>query len=192
MEFDVCRVKTDGFIAKEKNKLLKSFVRSSKDAVFLVEDNCQIVNDGIYQKFIDCHQKTGIHALMWGKGTPNKRLEFDEDRNLEYWADFSPVFTFYTKEAIKKAGFFDEEMPPNTYQEMEHAKRIGDAELSTPFGMFASPQGIENMLSIESPRKINHAEAEKALIYWEEKDGNSVTLSMRDDLVKMQSITEMI
>ncbi len=190
--FFECRVPISDNIPQKKNIYIQNFLKSDKKYLFLIEENCKVLNEEIYQKFIDCYQKTGIHCLMWYGGSPNRQVEFYDDPNIDYWSDFSPAFAFYTREALEKAGLMDEKMPANTYQELEHAKRIGDLGLSTPFGMFASPKGTEKMLRVEGFRRINNLEAKKALDYWESKDEDEFPISVREDFIEPDIITEMI
>lgn len=164
-------IKLDSNIAKSKNKALKEFLKSDKKYIFLIEENCKVVDDSVYQKFIEASEATGIHALMWARQDVNKRLPFDDDKWIQYYADFVSSFSMFTKEAVETVGFMDEEMPPNTWQDLEYAKRVGDKELSTPFGMFAAPRGIDNCFKITKPEKEykNIGELDAALKYWESK-----------------------
>lgn len=164
-------IKLDSNTAKSKNRALREALKSPYKHFFLIENCVKVENDLIFDKFIETSQKTGIHCLMWANAVPNKRVEFNEDKNIDYWSDFAPCFTYYTREAIEKVGLFDEKMPPNTWQEIEHAKRIGDAGLSTPFGMFASPKNMFGLSVTEDRGKYqNKAKMEEGLVYWENKD----------------------
>lgn len=166
-------VKLDGFIAKEKNRLLKEMLASDKDYFFLVEDNCKVLDDKIYDIFIDISKKTGVECLNWARKDTNKKIDFDQDKYIEYYMDFPSSFVMFTRNSIETVGFFDESMPENTYQDMELAKRIGDAGLSTPFGKFASPKDIEQYFEITpAPEGYrNTSKLNDAMSYWEEKDG---------------------
>lgn len=185
-------IKLDDNITKSKNKALKEALKSPYDYFFLTENNCKILDDTVYDKFIECSKKTGIQALMWGEGGLNKKLPFEDDPYIVYYSDFATAFTMYTREAIEKVGLLDEEMPPNTWQEIEHAKRIGDNGMSSPFGMFASPRRIDGMLSIKSPKDEfkNLARMEEALRYWQRKDGEEFPIEIKDR--PTDKITEMI
>lgn len=165
-------INLDDNITKSKNKALKEALKSSYDYFFLIESNCKVKDDSVYSKFIETSQKTGIEALMWGNGGINKKVDFNDDPYIYYYSDFATAFTFYTRNAIEKAGLLDEVMPANTWQELEHAKRIGDIGLSTIFGMNASPRGIDDMLEIIEPKDEfrNLKQMEEALRYWENKD----------------------
>lgn len=169
-------------IAKEKNKLLKEMLASDCDYFFLVEDNCKVKDVKIYNIFIEAYKKTGIEAMMWGKGSVNKRIEFDQDQYIEYYTDFSPAFVMFTRNAVEKAGFFDEEMPKNTWQDLEYAKRIGDLGLSSPFGQFVSPKNIDEYLEItkEKDEFKNLKEMDEALKYWEAKSGDDFPIEIKE------------
>jgi hypothetical protein len=194
MNYFIKVIKLDSDIAKSKNKALKEALKSPYNYFFLVEDNCQVSSSDIYEKFIEVSKVTGIEALMWGEGGVNKRLPFDEDPYIDYYTDFTTAFVMYTRHAIEKVGILDENMPPNTWQELEHAKRVGDNEMSTPFGMFASPKNITELKLISQKDEFkNLKQMEEALTYWENKDLEDFPIDIKEKpQIKTEQITEMI
>ena len=188
-------IELDDNIAKSKNKALKEFLKSDKKYIFLIEENCEVIDDSVYQKFIDTSDATGIEALMWSRGDVNKRLPFDDDKWIQYYQDFVSSFTMFTRKAVETVGFMDEEMPANTWQELEYAKRIGDKELSTPFGMFASPRGIDNCFKITKPLKEykNIGQLDEALKYWESKQLEDFPIEIKSEKDKAsEPVLEML
>lgn len=183
-------VKLDGFIAKEKNKLLKEMLATDNRYFFLVEENCKVLDDKIYQIFIDTYEKTGIEALMWPRKEMNSQVNYHDDKYIDYWSDFVPSFIFLTRNAVEIVGFMDEKMPENTWQDIEYAKRIGDAGLSTPFGMFASPKNIDQYFDIGKPPEgyKNLEKMHEALLYWEGKDGDDFPIEVKDEPKKFEMI----
>lgn len=187
-------VELDSNLTKSKNRALKRAIKSSKDYFFLIENNCKILDNDVFNLFIDTYQKTGISALMWGKATPNRKIDLLKDPYVEYYTDFSPTFMFFTREAVLKVGLMDEKMPTNTYQELEYAKRIGEKGLSTPFGLFASPKDIDKYFKLKFSRDefVNRPQMDEALNYWEDKDSEfTVTLIDRPKIMESK-VTEMI
>ncbi len=186
-------IKLDDKTTKSKNRALKEALKSPYDYFFLVEDNCKVLNDKIYDIFIETSKNTGIEALMWSGGGPNRDLGFKDDPHINYFSDFAPAFTMFTRNVVEKIGFFDEEMPENTWQMEEYFKRIGDNELATPFGMAPSPKGIEGML--ELTRNIdglkNLAKMDEALTYWQQKD-DEFPIDIKRPVPVAKPITEMI
>jgi len=188
MDYFVKVIKLDDNIAQTKNRALKEALKSPYNHFFLVEDIVNVKNDSVYQKFIDTAERTGIECLMWAKAVPNKNIVFDDDKNIEYWADFAPCFVYYSRSSIEKVGLLDEEMPANTWQEIAHAKKIGDLGLSTPFGMFASPRNITELEVTDDRGKwINRGKIDEAITYWESKDSEDFPIQ-----VKSQQKLEMI
>ena len=171
-----------GDIAKEKNKALKEMLASDKDYFFLVEDNCKVLDPKVYDIFIDVSKKTGIEALMWARGSINKKINFNDDPYIDYYSDFVSSFSMFTRNAVEKVGFMDEDMPKNTWQDLEYAKRIGDVGLSTPFGMFASPKDIDKYFEIDKPKDEfkNLKEMDTALRYWEAKSGADFPIEIKE------------
>jgi hypothetical protein len=197
MEYVTKTAKLTGNITQTKNRLLKEMLKSDKDYFFIVEDNCKVLDDKVYQIFIDTSKKTGIGALMWPRGSLNKKINFDDDPYIEYWTDFVSSFSMFTREAVEKAGLMDEVMPPNTWQDLEYAKRIGDMGLSTPFGMFAAPKDIDKYFEITKPKDEfnNIKQLDEALTYWEHKAGDEFPINIVKENEKLQEtapIKEMI
>jgi hypothetical protein len=195
MNYFVKVIKLNSNTTKSRNKALSEALKTDKNYFFLVEDNCEVLDPSIYEKFIQTSQKTGIEALMWGEGGENRRLPFDKDPYIDYYADFAPAFTMYTRNAIEKVGLFDEDMPPNTWQVLEHAKRIGDKELSSPFGTFASPKDITELKLTKNKDEFKDlSQMEKGLRYWEAKDDEFPIdiKGKKKEVMKTQPITEMI
>jgi hypothetical protein len=195
MNYCTSIIELDSDTIKSKNKVLKDFVKSDFDYIFLIESNCKVLDESIYDKFINVSEKTGIEVLCWGEGGLNKRLPFDDDPYIDYYTDLASAFVMYTRHAIKEVGFLDEKMPPNTWQELEHAKRIGDKGLSTPFGMFASPKGITELkLTSNKDEFENLEQMEEALKYWESRDQEDFPIQIKDkpkQIFSNQPITEM-
>jgi hypothetical protein len=182
-------------MAKAKNEALKEMLKSDSDYFFLIEDNCKVKDTKVFQKFIDTSKATGIEALMWGKGGINRRIDFNEDPHIDYYTDFAPAFCMYTRNAVEKAGYFDEVMPHNTWQELEYAKRIGDKELSTPFGMFAAPKNIDGMLELTKEKNefANVKQMDEALNYWEKKQLEDFPIEIKKKRdIPLRPIMEMI
>jgi hypothetical protein len=181
----------EGNITKTKNKLLKEMLETDADYFFLVEENCRVLDESVYQIFIDISQKTGIEALMYPRGSLNKRIPFDDDPYIEYWSDFVSSFSMFTRNVIEKVGYMDEEMPENTWQDLEYAKRIGDAELSSPFGVFAAPKDIDKYFEITQPKDDfkNLKALDEALLYWEAKSGEDFPINIESKIhPKMEMI----
>ena len=186
-----------GNIAKAKNEALRKMLKTDKDYFFLIEENCKVLDTKIYDIFIDVSQKTGIETLMWPRGAVNKKLEFEEDPHIHYWSDFASSFAMFTRNIVEKVGFMDEDMPENTWQELEYAKRIGDAGLSTPFGIFAAPKNIDEYFEITKPKDEfkNLKQMDEALTYWEKKNFEDFPINIVKESQKFKEnapITEML
>lgn len=189
-------IKLDDNIAKAKNKALREMLKSDCNYFFLVEENCEVLDEAVYDKFVNVAEETGVEALMWARSDVSRKLPFDDDQYLQYFNDFVSSFSMFTRNVVETVGFLDEKMPPNTWQELEYAKRIGDAGLSSPFGTFAAPRGVDSYFKITKPKDEfkNIKQMEEALLYWEEKDLEDfpVEIGKKKQVMKAQPITEMI
>lgn len=197
MEYCFRTIKLNDRTIKNKNKALKEFLKTDKDYFFLVEENCEVLDKKVFDVFVKTSKKTGIQALMYPRGSLNKRKEFDEDPYVDYWSDFVSSFMMFTREAVEKAGFLDEDMPANTWQELEYAKRVGDLGLSAPFGMFAAPKDTDKYFKIDKPKDEfkNIKQMDEALDYWQGKEGEDFPINVVKKTEKLQEtapIKEMI
>lgn len=167
-------------VAKEKNKALREMLKTDRDYFFLVEENCKVLDESVYDKFIEVCKATGIETLMWPQ-PQNPRLPFELDKYISYYKDFDSEFAMYTRKVVETVGFLDEEMPPNTWQELEYAKRIGDMGLSSPFGIFAAPKDVDKYFEITKPNDgfKNLKALDEALTYWETKDPEDFPIDKR-------------
>ena len=186
-------IKLDNNITKSKNRALKEALKSPYNYFFLVEENCEVLDPSVYDKFIEVSDLTDINALMWARGGLNKMIPFEDDRYIQYWSDFVSSFSMYTRKAVETVGLMDDKMPPNTWQELEYAKRIGDAGLSTPFGMFASPRGVDSCFRITKPKEEfkNLKALDEALEYWENKQFEDFPIQIKRK-PEAKPITEML
>lgn len=179
---------------KTKNKLLKQL--KDYEDIFLIEDCVDIIDDDVFEYFIDTRKKTGFECLMWGKAFPgNKKLKYD-DSLVEYYTDFATPFSYYTDKVIKTVGYMDEKMPPNTWEEYEHVKRIGDMGFAPPFGIFVSPKFASNYLEVNEKIKdkysdIDPVKMKKGLEYWTKKDGDEFSEMLYNKMTKKNKLMDM-
>lgn len=166
-------------VTKTKNKLLKELINKDCDELFLIEDHIIIKNKEVFQKFVDVAKLEGFEAMIFsGDERSNQKPSYYEDPFVDYWPYPAHGFSYYTKKAVDKVGYMDEKFPPDTWEFAEYFQRIGNAGLTSTFGLFPSikndrdyldtvPGSIDEMIREDLSRK---EEMEKGLFYWQAKD----------------------
>jgi hypothetical protein len=138
--------------AKAKNKLLKQL--SDCEYLFLVNDTVEIIDPAVFARFILVSNQSGFECMgLASYESSNQRVIYEKDPWVDYWQYPSSGFLFFTQNAIQKAGYLNEGFPPNTWEDVEHIKRIGDLALTAPFGFFIGIKNERRYLSINPELK---------------------------------------
>jgi GT2 family glycosyltransferase len=149
-------------VGKSKNQALKHL--KDCDYIFLIEDDVVIKDKTVFEKYIEASKLSGIQHFNYGPGTPFNRKQdthFDLHNRHELQQQSKPdprlvidygkvkialythvagMFSFFTKDVIKKVGYFDEQFY-NAWDHVDHTYRIIKAGYHPPFWWFAD---IEN------------------------------------------------
>jgi hypothetical protein len=160
--------------AKGRNELL----RELKDFkyIFLVRDYVKVLDPTVYARFVLTSQKTGFECMGLASYEPsNQKIIYTRDSWVDYWQYPSSDFLFFTQNAIQKAGYLNENFPSDTWEDVEHIKRVGDLGLTAPFGYFVGIKNERRYLSVDIEVKQKqtlesikrHNEFKKATEYWQ-------------------------
>ena len=138
--------------AKGRNELLREL--KDFEYVFLVRDYVKVLDPTIYARFVLTSQQTGFECMGLASYEPsNQKIIYEKDPWVDYWQFPSSDFLFFTQNAIQKAGYLNENFPPNTWEDAEHIKRIGDLALTAPFGFFIGIKNERKYLLVDSELK---------------------------------------
>jgi len=178
---DVIRTTGRTGVAKAKNIALKKLFENGCEYFFLIEDDMIVLQDIIFQKYIQLHQASGIHHFNYGPGSPfnrkqtiknydlhnrhlldqksepNPRLIIDYGNNnkLSLFEHTVAMFSFYTRTCLDEVGFIDENFY-NAWEHVDHTYRIIKAGLHPPFWYFADLYNSHEYLT-EAPDAINES-----------------------------------
>lgn len=162
-------------IAQNKNEVLKKFISNNDDHVFIIEDDINIKNIDVFKRYIDTAKYFKLehlnfcrsfdtmvsHAYVQPFTTVNGNNEYALDLFLRLSGDFS----YFTKNAIEKAGLYDERYI-NAFDHCEHSYRMSMLGFYTPFNAFAdihdSTQYLEDTGTTTT---IEQSEYHKRCIY---------------------------
>jgi GT2 family glycosyltransferase len=176
--FHIMHNKENLGVGKSKNKLLKYLRSQDCDYIFLLEDDMLILDNNVFDKYIEAYKASGIHHFNYGPGSPFNRkqnFEFDlHNRHLcDQHSDPNPrkiidygndvkislfthtvaMFSFFTKEVLDKVGYIDEDFY-NAWEHVDHTYRIIKEGYHPPFWYFADIFESHLYLS-EAPEAID-------------------------------------
>lgn len=160
-------------VSISKNDLFRYALDQKAEHIFILEDDCQIVDSSIWNLYINASKQTGIKHFNFGPGSPWNRVQEDPNiignlslRHLakqdtppnpklvvEYTTDIKiamythivGMFAYFHSSILEKVGLFDETFY-NAWEHVEHTYRIIKAKKYTPFWWFADVQGSENYI----------------------------------------------
>ena len=160
-------------VAKSRNKLFKALLKSGCDHIFMLEDDCIILDNIVFQKYIDAYKTTGIPHFNFGPGSPWNRYQDDptiignlslrhlarqdtlpnpkliiDHKNgikLAFYEHIVAMFCYFHRSIIEEVGLFDERFY-NAWEHVDHTYRIIKAGKYSPFWWFADIYGSEKYI----------------------------------------------
>ena len=164
-----------------KNALLKKMLDRGCDHLFILEDDVLIKSPDVFNRYIESAKKAGFGHLNFAlHGSANAGGYQFTDGNVDYYRECVGAFSYFTKEAIDKAGMFDENFH-NAWEHCRLTQLMGDFGFTSPFWAFADCHGSNELLkeipgSIENSSIRHNPEWEKnikeGLAYWQSIDPN--------------------
>ena len=165
-------------VGKSKNKLLKHLYDKGCDYIFILEDDMLILDNNVFNKYIEAHKASNIHHFNYGPGSPFNRkqnMEFDlhNRHELDQHSEPNPrkiidygnnvkislfqhtvaMFSFFTRKVIEEVGYIDEDFY-NAWEHVDHTYRIIKAGYHPPFWYFADLYNSHKFLT-EAPEAID-------------------------------------
>jgi GT2 family glycosyltransferase len=142
------------WVAVNKNLALKALMDC--DHIFIMEDDIIIKKDGVFNRYIQASELSGLHHLNFALHGPLNKGGYEyQDGNVAYYKHIVGAFSYYTKECLDVCGYFDENFK-NAWEHVEHTKRIGDMGYTSPFAAFADIVDASDYLT-EIPESINNS-----------------------------------
>lgn len=137
----------NGGCSKAKNTLLHEMIDAGCTDMFICEDDILVMNDKAITEYVRIGREYRLHNICFALHGPiniGKKLPIPGE--IAYYPDSVGAFCYYTKEAIEKAGFFDEEFH-NAMEHVELSDRIGLEGMTLSFSMFPDITDSEKYLS---------------------------------------------
>lgn len=167
-------------VGKSKNKLLKHLYDKGCDYIFILEDDMLILDNNVFNKYIEAHKASNIHHFNYGPGSPFNRkqnMEFDlhnrheldqhsepnprkiidygNDVKISLFQHTVAMFSFFTRKVIEEVGYIDEDFY-NAWEHVDHTYRIIKAGYHPPFWYFADLYDSHKFLT-EAPEAIDNS-----------------------------------
>jgi GT2 family glycosyltransferase len=167
-------------VAKAKNIALTALMNADCEHIFLIEDDVEILDKTVFEKYINAAKDTGILHFNFGPGTPFNRIQnvhgdvhnrhlLNQDSKpnpkliVEYkntkialYEHIAGTFSYYNKRVLDDIGIIDEQFY-NAWDHVEHSYRIIQKGYHPPFWWFADIADSDKYLTIQSAALDNSA-----------------------------------
>lgn len=166
-------------VGASKNIILKTLYDKGCDFMFTLEDDINIVDDEVFNKYIEASIKSGFQYFNFAHHGPGNHKRFPKVEEFEgikvaYWFSCIGAFSLHTRLLIDECGYYDE----NYMNAIEHVDYYYSASLKglvPPFRKFvdvldSSKYLREQKNSIKDSSIIKRSDwkenIKKAEIYW--------------------------
>ena len=129
----------------------------SIEHIFIMNDSIEVIDDTLFQDYIDVSKKTNLKALYFcrddddPRGTfKNERLKIDvgmEPNKMTLNMGTSGSLVYLHKDIFKKVGFFDERFRA-AVEWSDMCYRISQKNLSTPFLWFPHLESVQSKIIV--------------------------------------------
>jgi hypothetical protein len=111
-------------VVYNKNMIMRLFLNSGHDYLFIIEDDVKILDNDVFQYYVEASVKHNIHHMNFcGYPLPD-RIRYDYNDDIQISENLMGVFSFYTKECIQNVGLMNERLCHNCWEHIEHTARI--------------------------------------------------------------------
>jgi GT2 family glycosyltransferase len=160
-------------VGKSKNKAMQHLLDKGCDYIFIIEDDCIILDETVLEKYIQASKQSGIQHFNFGPGTPFNRVQslnnydlHNRDQLLEksqpaplitidykhlkidLYPHCAGVFSFFTKKILLQVGLHDDRFF-NAWEHVDHTYRIIKAGAHPPFWWFADIHNSVNYIDTQ-------------------------------------------
>ena len=127
----------------------------SVEHIFIINDSIEILDDTLFQDFIDVHKKTKLKALYYCRDEDDPRGSFNNtrltvdlgDNEITLNMGTSGSLVYLHKDVFKKCGFFDERYRA-AVEWSDFSYRLSQQNLSTPFLWFPHVKSVGDKLIV--------------------------------------------
>jgi len=162
-------------VGKSKNIAMQHLLDKGCDYIFIIEDDTIVLDELIFNRYVEASRETGIQHFNFGPGTPFNRkqlisnydlhnrhlldnestpkpkitIQYSSDVKIDLYEHVAGLFSFFTKEILQNVGLHDDKFY-NAWEHVDHTFRIIKANGHPPFWWFADIHDSIKYLSIPS------------------------------------------
>lgn len=140
------------------NQILRKAVNEEYDHIFILMDNIEILDAGVFTQYIKTAEESGIPMLNFGLSAvpsranemqPNSRAIFNYTREIGITLnlDTTSSFAYLHRGVVDKIGYFDERYK-SVLEWADYTYRAVEAGYSTPWGWFPDIVNSEKYLKV--------------------------------------------
>ena len=136
-------------VGASKNEALKYLYDKGLNHFFIIEDDMEIIDPGIFTAYIGASKTTGIQHFNYGPGSPWNRVGKDKNGKptpkmiIDYgkykialYMHTVAMFSYFSRKVVGIVGLHDENFH-NAWEHVDYTARIAKAGMTTPFWWFA-------------------------------------------------------
>lgn len=169
-------------VAKTKNKGLRYLLEKKCDHIFVLEDDCIISNNNVWEEYIKAYKITKIPHFNFGPGSPWNRqqennylkgdlykrhlakqtgdptpklvVDYGNNVKIALYEHIVAMFVYFNSSILKKVGLLNEEFY-NAWEHVSHTYDIIKAGYYTPFWWFADIANSQDFIKEAENEKAN-------------------------------------
>jgi len=167
-EFNLEKIHTTGEegVGIAKNKALKALIDADCEHIFLMEDDVEMLDASIFEKYINASRITGIKHLNFAlhgnhnrdfnsNPTPRRTINYpDNETRIVLYPNILGAFSYYHIDVLNEVGLIDEQFY-NALEHVDHTYQIIKAGYHPYFRWFADIEGSEKYLKDIVPDHMN-------------------------------------
>jgi len=178
-------------VGKSKNKAMQHLLDKGCDYIFIIEDDMIVLDDTVFEKYIQASKVSGIQHFNYGPGSPFNRkqtisnfdlhnrhlldqhsepnpklvVEYGNDIKVSLFEHTVAMFSFFTRKVLEEVGLIDENYY-NAWEHVDHTYCIIKAGYHPPFWWFADIYESHKYLT-EAPGAIDNSSIANKTEQWE-------------------------
>jgi hypothetical protein len=160
-------IKTKGKtgVGAAKNNALKYLIETGCEHIFLMEDDIEILDQKVFNLYIEASNKTGIKHFNFGlhgnhnrnyigQPTPRKIVDYNDNCKIVLYPNILGAFSYYHIDTLNAVGLMDEQFY-NALEHVDHSYQIIKAGYHPYFRWFADVDGAQDCLKDIVPDHLN-------------------------------------
>lgn len=127
-------------VAYSKNRALRILLQEECEHIFLIEDDIEILDGGVFEAYIKASETTKLrhfnfqHSNNGGK-THRARYQYPEGVVIDLFRNPEAGFSYFHRSLLNEFGLFDP-VYMNAFEHIDYEYRLAIAEVAPPFWWF--------------------------------------------------------